>query len=343
MNYIKIILVNLVLSILIILCFEIFTGDYIRSRHVVLNHNYLVINKKLEYEVDLYTEKPIRINYERDQYGFKDRFKNIDEVDIITLGGSTTEQRYLSIENTWTDLLEKKINLNNNLDIVNAGISGQSSKGHIWSLDKWFKNIKNLKPKYIIFYMGINESDSDNGRGDPQPYQLNTVSLVDKIKKYLKINNGIIYKSYLKFTLKKSSLLNVWHNAERYDLPYKKIEPKAKKFKDKTFIKLEKRLGVITNLVNEIGAIPIFVTQKSLRWKIDSDSIYSIDNINHYNNEMKISKTIINYCIKNNIKYINGFEKLDLIKKDTWDLVHTTPSGSNKIANLIFNETFNLF
>ena len=344
MNNIKIILVNLILTIFVFLCFEIFTGDYIRGKHVLLNHNYLVINKKIEYDIDLYTEKPIKIKYDRDEYGFKDKYKSIDKVDIITIGGSTTEQRYLSIENTWTDILEKKINFNNNnIDIINAGISGQSSKGHIWSLNKWFKNIKNLKPKYIIFYMGINESENNEARGDPQPYQLNTVKLIDKIKKYAKINNGITYKTYLKFTLSKSALLNVWHDPKRYNLPYKKIGPETKKFKDIAFRRLERKLGEIINLVNEIEAKPIFVTQKSLRWKIVGDSIYSVDNINYYYNEMKISETIINYCIKNNIKYIDGFKNLEFEKKDTWDLVHTSPSGSNKIANLIFDEIFYLF
>ena len=69
----------------------------------------------------------------------------------------------------------------------------------------------------------------------------------------------------------------------------------------------------------------------------------SKDNINHYFNEKKISKTIIDFCIKNNIKYIDGFNKLRFIKEDTWDLVHTSPSGSEKIADLIYGEIKTIF
>jgi len=339
----KIISTNLILCLVIYALFEIFSGDYIIGNNTRLNNNYLVLDKPLEYEVDLYTEELIKIKYKRDQYGFKDRFKNVDSIDIITVGGSTTEQRYLAIENTWSDLLEKKFNINHNIDIVNAGISGQSSKGHIWSLNHWFKNISNLKPQYIIFYMGINENENGTTKGDPQPYQLKNIKFKDKIKKYLKNNNGITYKTYLKFTLKKSALLNVWHDSERYNSSYKLIGPDASKFKKVTFIKLEKKLEELSRLTSEIGAIPIFVTQKTLRWKKDKSSISSIDKIDHYFNEKKISKTIIDFCIKNNIKYIDGFNKLRFIKEDTWDLVHTSPSGSEKIADLIYGEIKTIF
>ena len=107
--------------------------------------------------------------------------------------------------------------------------------------------------------------------------------------------------------------------------------------------KLEKRLEELSRLTNEIGATPIFVTQKTLRWKKDKSSIYSIDKIDHYFNEKNISKTIIDFCIKNNIKYIDGFNKLRFIKEDTWDLVHTSPAGSKKIADLIYLETKSIF
>ena len=337
----KIISTNLILCLIVYALFEVFSGDYIIGKNTTLNNNYLVIDKPIEYDVDLYTKKPIKIKYKRDQYGFKDRFKNVDSIDIIAVGGSTTEQRYLAIENTWPDLLEKKFNNNNDfdIDIINAGISGQSSEGHIWSLNHWFKNIKDLKPQYIIFYMGINENENVTAKGDPQPHQLKNIKLKDKIKKYLKNNNGITYKIYLKFTLKKSALLNVWHDSERYNSSYKLIGPDASKFKKVTFIRLEKKLEELSRLTNEIGARPIFVTQKTLRWKKDKSLIYSIDNINHYFNEKKISKVIIDFCIKKNIKYIDGFNKLKFIKEDTWDLVHTSPSGSEKIADLIYLET----
>ena len=36
-------------------------------------------------------------------------------------------------------------------------IDGQSTIGHIWNFQNWLVNIKDLKPKAIIFYIGIND------------------------------------------------------------------------------------------------------------------------------------------------------------------------------------------
>ena len=339
--------INLLLCFLVYALFEYFSGEYKNKKVLDLNHNYLVINKSVELDVPFYTPEPIKIKYHRDSYGLKDRFKDINKVDIVTVGGSTTEQRYLSVENTWTDILEKNINKNNkdNIDIVNAGISGQSSKGHIWNFNNWFKNIKGFKPKYVIFYMGINENESNNlygAKGDPQPYQENS-DFKNKLKNFFKKNNGITYRIYLKATLHKSDLMGVWHNQWRIYQPYKKIDTDTKKFKNITFDIIKKRLKNLNKLSNEIGATPIFVTQKTLRWKKEGKTVYSIDAQDHYYNEMNIAKTVMSFCKKNNLQCIDGFNNLDFTINDTWDLIHISPSGSKKIAALIYQELYLLF
>ena len=41
--------------------------------------------------------------------------------------------------------LESKLNLNlNNIDVVNAGIDGQSTYGHIWNFEEWFVKLDNF-------------------------------------------------------------------------------------------------------------------------------------------------------------------------------------------------------
>lgn len=354
MNNRKIIFTNIIICLLVYLLFEIFSGDFIKKRNVNLNHKYLIINQQIERKVNLYTKEFITISYYRDKFGFKDRFKKINEVDVITVGGSTTEQKYLSIENTWTDILEKKINQNSidKIDIVNSGISGQSSKGHIWNLKKWFNKIDGLKPSYIIYYMGINESQEDNSKSDPQPFQIyENLTLKDKIKNFIKVNNGITYKLYRAITQKNNPTNKVWHDTKRFYHSYKKINDQSKKYNELTFKRLEKRLEEINILTKELNSIPIFVTQTSLRWKKKGETIYSIDDENYYYNEMNISKTIMQFCKKNEIKCIDGFNKLKFIKtddiysetNDTFDLLHTTPSGSKKIADMIYNEIYHLF
>ena len=50
------------------------------------------------------------------------------------MGGSTTDERYLNLNDTWSEQLELNFKKNNkSIDVVNAGIDGQSSFGHIWN------------------------------------------------------------------------------------------------------------------------------------------------------------------------------------------------------------------
>ena len=47
---------------------------------------------------------------------------------------------------------------NFNLKVLNAGIGGQTSFGHKKMFDLWFSRHQELKPKFVIVYLGINDS-----------------------------------------------------------------------------------------------------------------------------------------------------------------------------------------
>ena len=151
----KIISINFIVFIFFYFILEILTGIYFSPTK--LKCSYVLCNKNLIYQNTLYS--PYQdIFYKKDEYGLRGRFKDVDKIDILVVGGSTTDERYLNINDTWTEKLQNKFNINSNynIDIVNAGIDGQSSHGHIWNFKFWFNKIPNLKTKYIIFYIGLN-------------------------------------------------------------------------------------------------------------------------------------------------------------------------------------------
>lgn len=83
-------------------------------------------------------------------------------ISIITVGGSTTESLTMSEGKTWTDLLAQRLNKNfSSLWVNNAGIDGHSSFGHSLLLDKY---LVRLKPKYILFLIGVNDLYLFQGR-----------------------------------------------------------------------------------------------------------------------------------------------------------------------------------
>ena len=104
------------------------------------------------------------------------------------------------------------------------------------------------------------------------------------------------------------------------------------------FVSLGNNIEKLIILTQNLGAKPIFVTQKTLRWKNKNDTIYSISKKeNFFIREKTISEIILNKCKIFKINCLDGFKGIKLNLEDTYDLVHTSPSGSQKIANFIFS------
>lgn len=68
---------------------------------------------------DLYSrEEPVR--YRRDHFGLRGDFDNYAEIDILTLGGSTTDQRYVPLESTFQEVMERDLSLAGQQAIVDG-------------------------------------------------------------------------------------------------------------------------------------------------------------------------------------------------------------------------------
>ena len=105
---------------------------------------------------------------------------------------------------------------------------------------------------------------------------------------------------------------------------------------------IKNNLIKLKNHSQSIGSQPIFVTQRSLRWKKQDNIIMSIDNYDYYSYEKKVSETIINFCKENKIICVNLFEEFSLTESDTYDLVHLNKIGAKKQALIIFNNIKNI-
>ena len=96
-----------------------------------------------------------RSTYIRDKIGYRPYNKNLVEKGLIlTVGGSTTDQRFIDDNRTWQSNLEKELNL----AVINGGVDGQTSYGHIFSIQKWHsKVLKSKEVDVIILYVGVND------------------------------------------------------------------------------------------------------------------------------------------------------------------------------------------
>ena len=118
----------------------------------------------IQRDFSMYTwkvEKYLRdtpMKYSRDYYGFRGNMHPVDAINMVALGGSTTDERDISDDETWTSRLETCLNdAGIGARIANAGINGQSTLGHIRNFSVWFSRIPDLHPKFFVVYAGINE------------------------------------------------------------------------------------------------------------------------------------------------------------------------------------------
>jgi lysophospholipase L1-like esterase len=327
----KIIYYNSVIFILLYFILEIITGDLIYANK--LDCVYLSCNRTFNYNFSTPNGR-IKNLYQKDEWGFRGREKNINNIDILTVGGSTTNEKFIPLEKTWTEQLQNLFNAQNKkIDIVNAGIDGQSTVGHIWNFENWFLKINDLKIKYIFFYIGINEQFNN------KKFINKNEKLKNKFLNLLKQNNGITNKLYQN-VYKKNFLKNdvyVGHFTTSKDESYNLVKNKII-ITDQDKIYFRNNLKKIKELTLLMNSEPIFITQKTLRGVEINSKIFSINEKDYFSYEREIAEIIMEFCFEEDIKCVDINRKLKFEKDDFYDLIHTNQKGSKKIAEIIYSE-----
>jgi hypothetical protein len=152
---------NFFASAVIFLAIKLIFGNWLNDDPWGIPYQFNVRrNVSLLYDVDHLYKSSDPIAYTCDEYGLRGHCsKGNNLAEIISLGGSTTDQRYLSDSQTWQYLLQHRLSGQyQDICIANAGIDGHSSYGHIKAIEKWFPLVPEFKPKFYILYVGINDA-----------------------------------------------------------------------------------------------------------------------------------------------------------------------------------------
>lgn len=307
----------------------------------------IIRDTELSYRVDhLYKADYSEINYTRDEFGLRGNCRNASDIDILTVGGSTTDQRYVDDKFTFQTHLSQNLSvyLGKEICVSNAGVDGHSTFGHISSFKDWFPNIKNLKPKYYLLYLGINDADFINNRPragyDDQSQEgiksfLKKIELVKVMIRFRNIIDGLspMY-AYGKHT---KSIIE----ADKYSVT--EISKNTKALTKKNADMFERRLKDILIRIKLIGSQPICVTQPHRFIVAKSgvghgfENVFSKENIEYSGLDFDFSLQEINKRIK---KVCGDKNTIDLYSQmfsnsDFYDFLHTTPEGSKRIGNLL--------
>jgi hypothetical protein len=340
LNFIKIFTINLLILLTIILGCEVFLGSWFKNDFKYKLSSERNINRVYKFDFDYHKGTS---HYIKNDYGFRVNKKKFipSEIEVVFVGGSTINQKFINYENTIVGIITKNSKNNN---IANSGIDGMSVKGHINSFKFWFDKIENFKPKYYISLIGINDR-----------YLVDTFSFRDhidnleesthkgNIREYLE-SNSFFYKKgryiksilFLKYNLN-IGVKNVKKNHVYLDrkkvefISYKKRENEfssLNKSKKEKYLKFEKwyikKLDKLTKLVKKRAGIPIFVTQST--------------GYGHSFESYIVARSIIKNCESNKLICINPAKNLELKYEDFYDESHLNINGSKKFADYIYKE-----
>lgn len=273
--------------------------------------------------------------YRRDHWGFRGAGVDPAQVAILTVGGSTTNQLYLPDDATWQAVMERELRAKGREVVVaNAGIDGQSTIGHLRAFEDWFPNVPGLKPRFIVFYVGINDIHADGGA-------------VDALQHASKVKWFRQHSALWRFGAKVSGMITARRarlNHQRVD--YAKAEWTDKPAKpdwrphteDSTPAAYQERLRRLAAAAHDMGAVPVFVTQSRGDYKVVDGKVLGMVEDDEFNGVDRYRQIALYNRATREVCSDEGLLCLDLAREvtfepgDFYDYLHNTPRGAEKIG-----------
>jgi len=339
--------------VVILIAFELIFGLWLKNDPWAVAESLNIIrNRTIFYDVRNlgYQDKPVV--YTRDGYGLRGSCKDLALAKIVTVGGSTTDERYISEGQTWQDVLQEKIRSKLHSDsfcIANAGVDGHSTFGHIQSFRYWFPLVDGLKPDYYLLYIGLNDAGFRFEQNRDYESRQNA-SMGERFKAAIRRNSALyrlvrLGESQLEtrkvdfaghFRIVKSREL--YKSVRNTDGVEQLILENTKRF--------ENRLQVILRQIESTGAKAICVSQPhALAWDFGDgprgvESAFEFRGQKYNGLDLRASILSINRSMETLCKKSGGYY-IDLAMEpfaidDFYDFTHMTPEAEKKVAEYLF-------
>jgi lysophospholipase L1-like esterase len=335
---IKIILTNVCIVFLCVILIDLFFGYWFdKDNFGPYMREHRMKNQPIIWEQE---DEIIEYNYIKNYYGFRGEDIEPSKIEAIIMGGSVIDEKFKPEKYTITGFLNRNLKeKNHSIQIVNAGVWGQSTKGMVHGFKNWLLKIKEFKPKFILIYTGINELEAESIEDKDAIYEAYLLNP----DKYEAFTDNIKSRSFIydQFSIFRYKILSKNKNFVKYDgkideeyknnfnfINYSQAEKSTKKDKNKT-INYLKRIDKIYYYSKKLGAKPIFITNLSAQGYVEDVFLFNT--------------SLIDHCLKKNYLCIDLAKKLDGNIDYWYDGMHTTKKGSKAIADLITPELISYF
>lgn len=341
-------LVNLAVLGVGIVIVELVFGTWFNPNN--LNRLNLIKDMTFSYDVSgLYETASPNIKYSRDRYGLRGVYgDDPSRINILTVGGSTTDQRYISDGLTWQDVLQSALaSAGTPVVVANAGVDGQSTFGHIKDFDWWFPYVPHLKPRYVLFYIGLNDTYIDDDSEYDDLVHIVPNPLIAAIKE-----NSAVYHLLrtIRGSFRATAVLKIGHTkvdftkvqwtGEALQQEYAFLSPRLDAFAN--------RLRVLVDKTRKLGSEPIFVTQASRHFKRVENEIRGradvmaflfgrkINGVDYYHLIGRFNGVMATVAREKQVVFVDLAADWKGEDGDFYDWAHMTPRGARKVGLYLF-------
>lgn len=350
-SMLHILTVNVLVLVICLGAVELVFGNWIGSHRL----DQLNIPKNVRIQFDpasLYATTNISHTYTRDVYGLRGPYSQLAKIDLLTVGGSTTDQRYIADDSTWQEIMRKDFaSAGNPISVVNAGIDGQSTYGHLKNFEWWFPMIPNFQPRYILFYVGINDfyfdehSEYDQlvkASGDPDNKSWKDMAAERSVLLYLyRTLRGMVHATLLH---------NVAHHNEHIssdswvETGHPAVVEALMSVRAEAY---ERRLRRLADKARQAHARAIFVTQYLRAYEHRREALVGtpyfttyagqpLTGVDMYYALSALNQKTMMVCRDTQSICIDLASELVFSDADFYDSAHNTPVGAEKIGHYLF-------
>lgn len=274
--------------------------------------------------------------YSRDRWGLRGSYANPGAIDILTIGGSTTDQRFIGDGETWQDHLARELG---GKVVVNAGIDGQSTLGHLRAFDRWLSQIPGLKPRFVLAFIGVNDAHLE---GQQQWDDMASPSLWRRVERYVANHSALAQVVATVQGTLKARKAHVVHGGTEYARgPWIAGTPSdPDKAADPALLNAyERRVEALIARIRAMGAEAVIVTQSRSDYRVTAKgeplgrgaSPESL-NFGSWAMQTAFNRRAMAACSRAGAVCLDLGGGLTFEDGDFYDWVHTTPAGNRRIA-----------
>lgn len=275
-------------------------------------------------------------SYRRDHWGFRGGGLDPARVEILTIGGSTTNQLYLSEPLTWQTVMGDALAAAGRPAVIaNAGIDGQSTIGHLFNYELWFPFVPGLRPRLVLAYVGINDAMIGGLTPDSLAFS--------SFHKWFRHNSALFRLGRTVSGALDARRANLTHRAIDFDhaawtdRPNTPDNSTAHLFADPG--QYAERLHRLVELIRATGAVPVLVTQTRGDYRTEPDGRVvglvgedRLNGIDHWRRLGAFNAATLAVCAETGAVCLDLAGELRFAPGDFYDHVHNTPAGAERIG-----------